>query len=245
MEPETCMHTDMLPDFLHLFHGLGALGGSLPGLLGRFDNNPRLLRQADPAKLAKMGFRRNLVERIAKPRQREVDRDLAWAEAVNNRLICFDDDAYPAILSQINDLPALLYASGDAALLLQPQVSIVGSRRCTPGGAQTAFDFASQLAGAGLAITSGLALGIDAAAHRGALQASGATLAVLGTGIDILYPVANRRLADEIRERGLILSECPPPELPRRRRISPGVIALSAVFRWQPWWSRLPSAAAR
>ena len=108
---------------------------------------------------------------------REVDTDLAWLDRPGSHLLYIDDDAYPELLRQIPDPPQLLYASGNLKLLSIPQIAIVGSRTCTPGGEQNAFDFALQCAASGLGVTSGLALGIDAAAHRGALAAGDATIA--------------------------------------------------------------------
>ena len=145
------------------------------------------------------------------------------------------DPRYPALLRQLADYPPLLYAEGDPALLAAPQVAIVGSRRCTPGGEQTAREFAAALAAAGLAVTSGLALGIDAAAHRGALDVGGATLAVLGSGIDRCYPPRNRALAASIVEHGLVISEFPPgmpaarANFPRRNRIVSGLALATLV----------------
>ena len=136
---------------------------------------------------------------------------------------------------EIPDPPLLLYASGRVELLRDPQIAIVGSRNCTPGGAQNAFDFAAQSAGSGLAVTSGLALGIDAAAHRGALSVNGATIAVTATGIDRIYPRQHRRLASSIVEQGLMVTEFPlgssarPASFPQRNRIISGLSIATLV----------------
>jgi len=139
------------------------------------------------------------------------------------------DPAYPALLLEIPDPPTLLYLRGNAALLQKRALAVVGSRNATPQGLQTAENFSKALAGQGLCIVSGLALGIDAAAHRGALAADGATIAIIGTGADRIYPARNRELALAISERGLIISEFPlgtpaiASNFPRRNRIISGL----------------------
>jgi DNA processing protein len=148
---------------------------------------------------------------------------------------------FPAQLLAIPDPPEALFVRGNAALLARPQLAIVGSRGPTPAGRETAFAFARRLAGAGLAITSGLASGIDSAAHRGALAGGGYTLAVCGTGLDRVYPPHNRALAEEIAAHGVLVSEFPPgtPPLPhhfpRRNRLisglSLGVVVIEARHR--------------
>lgn len=229
------MHKDLLPDFLHLCHSFATRSQALLQLLEHFNGDPRLIRQSDPDELRALGFMPRAIARVAANQARQVERDLAWAQAENNHLICYDDKAYPALLRQISDFPPLLYASGDLDLLRQPQIAIVGSRRCTPGGAQTAFDFAASLSAAGLGVTSGMALGIDTEAHRGALHAGGKTLAVTGTGLDVIYPRRNRELAAAIRQNGLMLSEFPPgtgarkPNFPQRNRIISGLSLATLV----------------
>ncbi|MEY2633040.1 MAG: DNA-protecting protein DprA [Pseudomonadota bacterium] len=172
--------------------------------------------------------------------QAAVAHSLAWAEQPGQWLLTLADANYPRGLLDTADPPCLLYGRGNPALLAQPALAIVGSRNATPGGLQTAENFAKTLAGAGLAIVSGLALGIDAAAHRGALAAEGTTVAVIGTGADRLYPARNRELAARILERGVILSEFAlgtpalAPNFPRRNRIiaglSRGVLVVEAAM---------------
>lgn len=158
-----------------------------------------------------------------------VDRSLAWASEPGQHIICLADDSYPPALLEIPDPPSVLYVRGKLELLKTPGIAIVGSRNATPQGVQTAEAFARALAGKGLCIISGLALGIDAAAHRGALAASGTTVAVIGTGADRIYPPRNKDLALAIAERGVIVSEFPlgTPALaanfPRRNRIISGL----------------------
>jgi DNA processing protein len=153
----------------------------------------------------------------------------AWIETEGNHLVTFTDPRYPASLGVLERRPIALYIAGKPEVLNEPQLSIVGSRNPTPAGRDTAFAFAESLAECGLAITSGLAAGIDSAAHRGALAAQGITLAVLGNGIDSIYPRGNQRLSEEIRFRGALISEFPlgtPPRrenFPQRNRIIAGL----------------------
>lgn len=158
-----------------------------------------------------------------------VEHDLEWLEAPGNQLVAFTDAAYPERLRMLTDPPLALFARGDPDLLGIPQLAVVGSRHPTTGGARTARQFAAHLAAAGLVISSGLAAGIDAAAHAGALAADGLTLAVAGTGLDRVYPAGNRDLAHRIAAKGLLISEFPigtpprPGNFPRRNRIIAGI----------------------
>jgi DNA processing protein len=165
----------------------------------------------------------------------------AWAEGANHHLVPFTDPRYPASLCVLNPKPIVLYVIGDAEILNDPQLAIVGSRNPTPAGRDIAFEFAESLAAVGLGITSGLAEGIDSAAHRGALAAQGITIAVLGSGLDIIYPRNNRALSEEISFRGALISEFPlgtPPRrqnFPQRNRIiaalSLGTLVIEAARR--------------
>ncbi|MFC0710838.1 DNA-processing protein DprA [Azorhizophilus paspali] len=155
---------------------------------------------------------------------------LAWLEKPRRHLLPLGEPDYPALLAELDDAPPLLFVEGDAAILERPQLAMVGSRRASKPGLDTARAFARQLAGAGFVVTSGLALGIDGAAHRGALDAGGRTVAVLGTGLQRLYPTRHETLAAEILEGGgALLSELPldcPPQagnFPRRNRIVSGL----------------------
>jgi DNA processing protein len=164
-------------------------------------------------------------ERVAKA----VERALAWASAPSRRIVTLADAAYPRLLLEISDPPPLLYCQGRVELLNQASLAVVGSRNATPQGLQNAELFAKTFSAAGLTIVSGLALGIDAAAHRGGLSGSGSTIAVLGTGIDLVYPPRNRELAAQIAAQGLLVSEFPlqTPSLrqnfPRRNRLISGL----------------------
>jgi DNA processing protein len=170
-----------------------------------------------------------------------IERDLAWLDAPGRSLITLDDPRYPPQLAEIPGAPPALFIAGDPAALLQPQVAIVGSRAGTGAGRETAFEFAARLAAHGFAITSGLAAGIDAAAHRGALAAGGVTIAVCGTGLDRVYPPEHDALAEEIAGSGALVSEFPtgtPPcaqHFPRRNRLmsglARGVLVIEAAAR--------------
>ena len=144
-------------------------------------------------------------------------------------IVLSTDPEYPPLLKQTAGAPAALYVQGALPLLATPQLAMVGSRSPTPAGRSTAREFAAWFARAGLTVTSGLATGIDAASHEGALRVDGATIAVFGTGLDRVYPPANRGLAERIRAHGALVSELPPgtaplPEnFPRRNRIIAGL----------------------
>ena len=153
----------------------------------------------------------------------------AWLEDSANHVVTLADAAYPAQLLQIPDPPPLLYVKGRVELLSRPSVAVVGSRNATAQGAANAEAFARTLSEAGLTVVSGLALGIDAAAHRGGLAGAGASVAVLGTGADIVYPAKNRALAHELAARGALVTEYPlgmsplPGNFPRRNRVISGL----------------------
>ena len=152
-----------------------------------------------------------------------------WLREPMHRVLCRDDDSFPELLSQIPGPPETLWVDGDAELLQLPALAIVGSRNPTQGGARNAFEFARHLGSRGFCIVSGLAQGVDAAAHRGALDAGAPTIAFLGHGIDLVYPAANRKLAREIARRGALVSEVPlgtPPHkalFPQRNRLISGI----------------------
>ena len=190
---------------------------------------PSEILRAGRSRLAKV-VSDPIAEQIGMRAQRSaVDRALAWLEPDGRSLVTLAENTYPPQLLQIPDPPALLYVLGDARLLSRPSLAIVGSRNATPQGRANAENFARALSDAGLAIVSGLALGIDAAAHRGALQGAGGTVAILGCGADVVYPRANEALAREIASRGAIVSEFPlgaPPladHFPRRNRVISGI----------------------
>lgn len=172
---------------------------------------------------------------LLKPNWDRVEQDLNWFAESGRHIITLHDPRYPELLKQLPDPPSLLFAQGDVNLLSQWQLAIVGSRNPSASGRDTAYEFARYLAQSGLTITSGLAMGIDAAAHQGALAAQGKTIAVIGTGLDRVYPAKHRDLAHEITQTGLIVSEfalgtSPRAEnFPRRNRIISGLSLGSLV----------------
>ena len=164
----------------------------------------------------------------------------AAAHAVGAEALDIDDERYPALLRAIHDPPPLLFIRGDPALLRAPLLAVVGSRRASPAGLRVAQTLSGQLVGAGLHICSGLALGIDGAAHRGALAAGGKSVAVMATGIDRVYPQRHHALAAQLQQAGCLVTEFPPgtPALkhnfPKRNRIisglSLGVLVVEAAL---------------
>ena len=199
-----------------------------------FSAGYRALRRHFSAPLA-----RALCEPPSDAVQRQVDLSMAWLDQPGNHLLTLLDAAYPVALAQIPDPPPLLYLKGRPELLAAPMLAIVGSRNATMQGMANAEVFAQALSCAGLTIVSGLALGIDAAAHLGALGSVGSTVAVIGTGANTVYPARNHALAHRIAEEGCIVSEyalgTPPlaPNFPRRNRIisglSAGVLVIEAA----------------
>ncbi|MGQ0751013.1 MAG: DNA-processing protein DprA [Betaproteobacteria bacterium] len=153
----------------------------------------------------------------------------AWLADPANLIITLGDVRYPQALLQIPDPPPLVYVKGSPALLNTPALAIVGSRNATPQGVALAESFATTLSDAGLTIVSGLALGIDAAAHRGGLAGRSRSIAVVGTGLDVVYPARNRALAHAVAQSGALMSEFPlgtgalAGNFPRRNRLISGI----------------------
>ncbi|NOR81394.1 MAG: DNA-protecting protein DprA [Methyloprofundus sp.] len=190
---------------------------------------PEQLFSESHATLIKLGLHEKSINAIKNPDWQTVEQDLLWLEQTGNHLLLYTDPDYPSQLKEIPDPPPVLFARGDVDLIQFPQIAIVGSRNPSSAGTQIATDFASSLTNTGFTITSGLALGIDAASHRGALAAQGKTIAVMGTGLDRVYPAAHKELATEIAQNGVLISEFPPGtaakanHFPRRNRIISGL----------------------
>jgi len=204
----------------------------VPGLhSGRLETgaDPRALLAESRTALASLGFDEAAVSVLRNPDPEALGRDEAWLAGPGHRLVTWGSADYPPLLAGIADAPLVLFVEGDAAHLSLPQLAIVGSRNPTSLGRDTAAQFAGHLAAAGLAITSGLALGIDAAAHRGALEAGGRTIAVLGCGPDTVYPREHAALVRAVAASGAVVSELPcgtPPlkqHFPRRNRLISGL----------------------
>ncbi|MBB5408971.1 DNA processing protein [Paraburkholderia sp. HC6.4b] len=161
----------------------------------------------------------------------QLDAVLAWREQPGNQIVTLDDPAYPPALLTIPDPPPLLYIKGRLDLLHTRAVALVGSRSATPQGIEDARRFARELSAAGVTVVSGLALGIDGAAHRGGLEGAGGTVAVVGTGADLVYPAAHQALARQIAAQGAILSEWPlgtparAANFPQRNRLIAGLVS--------------------
>ncbi len=177
---------------------------------------------------------------LAKDRQQSVDDALSWARQPGHSILNLADANFPKQLFEIPDPPPLLYVRGRVELLSAPALAIVGSRNATAQGKSNAEEFARAFSEAGLAIISGLALGIDAAAHRGGLAGRGSTIAVMGTGAESIYPRTNAALGESIAENGALVTEFPltmPPlaaNFPRRNRLiaglSRGVLVVEAAL---------------
>jgi DNA processing protein len=182
-----------------------------------------------------------IIQALQTPPWAAVESDLAWSQQPNCHILTLAHPNYPPLLRETPGAPLVLYLRGQPEHLSKPQLAIVGSRNPTAGGRESAQQFAYCLAQAGLVITSGLALGIDAAGHRGALNASAPTIAVMGTGLKHIYPGSHQKLAADIIQQGVLVSEFPPDTLavasnfPRRNRIisglSLGVLVVEAALR--------------
>ena len=172
------------------------------------------VNQPDAA-LRQAGLNETQIRALRQPEPDALKRCLRWLDGDRHHLVTLDDDYYPPLLREIPDPPPALFVAGQRDCLLQPQLAIVGSRNATPGGLEHARSFAATLARAGLVITSGLAAGIDGAAHQASLRAGGKTVAVAGTGLDRVYPARHRDLARDIVQNGALVSTFPPGVEPR------------------------------
>jgi DNA processing protein len=234
------IHSDSLIDWLALYHAPGIGPASFHKLLEQFPD-PAAVLNASSGQLQQFGLPDSSIDALRHPDSRTIERDLEWQAQPGNRILTCRDPDYPALLREIPDPPPLLYIHGNLHVLQEPQLAMVGSRNPTAAGRQTAIDFARHLSAAGLMITSGLALGIDAAGHQGALDAGAPTIAVMGTGLDRVYPARNRELAHRIAGVGALVSEFPPgtppraEHFPRRNRIisglSLGTLVVEAAIR--------------
>ncbi len=207
----------------------------IPGIGCRTFN--RILQQCSPQQFfnlsvidyQQIGLRQSSIDALQAPDWERVALDLAWLDQDNNSVLTIQDSCYPAQLKEISDPPPVLFICGDPELLASAQIAVVGSRNPSNDGSRIAVEFAEELSRHGFVITSGLALGIDTAGHRGALNVGGKTIAVAGTGLDRVYPAKNRLLAREIAENGVLVSEFLPGtaananHFPRRNRIISGL----------------------
>ncbi len=218
----------------------GVPGRVQRALLKAFGSPGAIMKASTPSLVAIAG--QSVAEALARgPDTRLLEETLAWLSRPAQGLVTLADSCYPPSLLDIPDPPTLLYCKGDPKVLARPGFAIVGSRNATRQGMIDAHAFAVALSDAGYPIVSGLALGIDAAAHRGGLGGTSRSIAIVGTGPDRLYPAANRPLAIELADQGAILSEFPvgtPPSaanFPRRNRLisgmSRGVLVVEAALK--------------
>ena len=204
------------------------LGASTVRQLLRAFGPPESILSADPAEVAKIAGD-CAVPLHSGAVQAQVMRALEWSSQPGCHIVTMADARYPRLLLEIPDPPPLFYARGNIELLSRPALAVVGSRNATAQGLRNAETFSRTFSVGGLTIVSGLALGIDEAAHRGGLAGTGSTIAVLGTGIDVAYPKRNASLFADIASHGLLLSEYPlgtPPvahNFPRRNRLISGL----------------------
>ena len=230
-------------EWLALTH-IDQLGtGTFHKLLDKFES-PSAILQAGRSELQALGIPKPVIDGIMVPDEKAIKRDLEWLQQDSHYLITIRDTSYPELLKQLTDPPVVLYAVSKLPLQLlsEPQLAIIGSRNASHQGREIALSFARSFAQAGMVITSGLASGIDGAAHRGALRAQdGATIAVAACGLDHVYPESHRKLAEQITQRGMVISEFPigklpkPGHFPRRNRIisglSLGVLVVEASIK--------------
>ncbi len=218
-EPEAWLALDLIP-------GLGP--DHYRRLLSQFGSPGSVLAQPTSVLAPVVGKKMADAIRLGADASR-IAAALTWLREANNHLLTLADEDYPPSLLETADPPVVLYLKGRRELIRRRSIAVVGSRNATPVGNQNAEAFAKSLSEAGLTIVSGLAMGIDAAAHRGGLQGSGSSIAVVGTGLDLVYPRRNKQLAHEMAEQGLLISEFSlgtpalAPNFPRRNRIISGI----------------------
>ncbi|MFZ6655203.1 DNA-processing protein DprA [Undibacterium sp. TJN19] len=220
-----------LASWLRLEQTSGVGGEAARHLLARF-GLPDQIFAASHAALCQVVSEKNARALLAPPSEslaRQIEKTLEWCAQPGNHVLTLADANYPRALLEIPDPPILIYAKGRLSLLDATTIAVVGSRNATVQGIKNAEEFSASLSQSGLTISSGLAAGIDAAAHQGALRGKGSTVAVIGTGADIVYPARNRTLAHLIAEEGCIVSEYPlgmpaiASNFPRRNRIISGL----------------------
>lgn len=207
------------------------LGASVLQKVGLDAVRPEPLTDLPEQVLRHAGLSRTVRRAIEQPDPERLAAGERWLEHPRHHLITLADPLYPPLLRRIDGCPLALFVNGDPDVLLRPQIALVGSRNATGGGLEIAAEFATVLAGAGLTVTSGLALGVDGRAHQAAMDAGGTTVAVAGTGPDRVYPARHRDLARRIVDNGAVISSFAPGVGPRpghfpaRNRIITGVSA--------------------
>lgn len=233
------LSTESLAAWLALVNAPGIGPRTVAKLIEQF-GEPTVIQGAATAQLAAVGLKAESIAALKQPDAALLETVRNWLQQPGTDVLTLTDPRYPPQLADIHAAPPLLYVRGDVRLLAEPQIAIVGSRNPTPSGIEITQEFARQLTSYGLVITSGLALGIDGAAHVGALE-TGRTIAVFGTGLDRVYPAAHRALARQIAENGVLVSEFAPgcgplaQNFPRRNRLisglSLGVLVTEAALK--------------
>lgn len=220
---------DELRARLHIWRAPGLGPASLARLIRHFGSAVAALEGSD-AEMTQAGLKPDTISSLRHTPASAAQADLDWLHKADHRhILLLEDERYPAALRNTRSAPPLLFVAGNPTILNDPQIAMVGSRSPSSGGKENAYAFANHLAKNGLCITSGLALGIDAHSHTGALDAGGTTIAVIATGLDIIYPARNRALAERIVEHGAIVTEFPigvkpqAQHFPRRNRIISGM----------------------
>jgi DNA processing protein len=219
---------DDLRDWLILIRAPNLGGRRLIDLVESL-GSPAAVRDAAARQPGRLGLDGATIDALCRPPQELVEDDLSWLSGGQRYLLTWADERYPALLRRISSPPAALFIEGDPGALWLPQLAIIGSRNPTAGGIDHARAFSAEMCRHGLAVCSGLASGIDAAAHAAALKAGGRTVAVTGTGLDRVYPASSVRLAAQIPRAGALVSEFPPgtqarrSHFPSRNRIIAGL----------------------
>ena len=217
-----------IDDWLALLRVPGLQPDQYHQLLNVF-GSPEKVLAAGAGSLGKLGLKANSVRAIQDSTTDVIAPDLDWLQHDGHHVVTFHDARYPERLKTIPSAPPLLFVRGDPDFLQLPQLAMVGSRTPTASGSKTAHEFARHLSQAGITITSGLARGIDAASHQGALECLAGTLALVAHGLDIVYPAEHRKLAEAISRNGAVVSEHPigtrplKAYFPRRNRIISGL----------------------
>lgn len=221
------MSESRIKAWLHLYRAPGLGFSAISQLLDYFGDASAIIKQKQFPK--ELGVSKSLQTYFNQCRDNNLTEVLQWVEKDHNHILPIDDDLYPPQLKATEDPPVLLFVKGRVESLLLPQLAVVGSRRASRGGLDNARSFCYELAKKNWLVTSGLAAGVDAAAHQAALDAGGETVAVMGTGINRIYPKANQALAKDIMRQGAVITEFDfnsPPKanhFPRRNRIIAGL----------------------
>ncbi|THB71410.1 MAG: DNA-protecting protein DprA [Gammaproteobacteria bacterium] len=211
------------------------IGARRLGVLYDYYEDVTNIIDAPREELLQVGIPEEVVNLIKRPQWDQVEKDLEWLEDESNHIVTFDDDLYPVMLREEVSAPPLLYVRGNVSLLNQRQIAMVGSRNASAYGKKVAYDFAEDFSKSGIVVTSGMALGVDAASHKGALTGRAGTIAVTATGLDRVYPARHKTLAHQIAENGALVSEFPlgtapiTENFPRRNRIISGMSAATLV----------------